>query len=313
MVYDEAADVVRLEVTPGMRSLQPLPGQYYFLYQPFRTTGWESHPFTIGAWTYEREDSTLLIPRSMSKLGKSVDVSHMPLLTGGSPGQDYQAPLRSGSSAKQENKKLKLIFWIRPYDSWTQKLRQQCLRSLGKVTETTILVEGPYGESFPMWSYESVLMIVGGTGIASAMPYIQDHLRRSVENWDENSKNEQTRVRDMELVWTTRQAAFIRELSRRELKPALERGDFRASFYATRDPIACSENLSDVEFDIQPGRPDLHSLIMSKASDASSVNSSLVILVCGPSGMANEARAVTHLAMRKGYRSIKFVEESFTW
>ncbi|OQD97272.1 hypothetical protein PENVUL_c084G06606 [Penicillium vulpinum] len=311
MVYDEMADVVRLEITPGMLSLQPSPGQYYYLYQPFRLTGWESHPFTIGAWSYETEDWTSLATTSKGRPIKLHDVSHVPLLAGSAPEQDYQANSESGSSAQETL--LKLTFWVRPYDGWTKQLRQQCLSSPGKTGETTILLEGPYGETFPLWRYESVLIIVGGTGIASAVPYIQDHLRRSDEAWDENPENEKTRVQDMELIWTTKQAAFIQDVSRRELKPALERSDFRASFYATRDSSASSEDPTDFGFDIQSGRPHLQSLIMSRACDACSASTSLAILVCGPPRMADEARAATHLAMRQGYHSIKFVEESFTW
>ncbi|KAJ5827939.1 uncharacterized protein N7525_006192 [Penicillium rubens] len=312
MVYDETADVVRLEVTPGTPSLQPSPGQYYFLYQPFRVTGWESHPFTIGAWSYEIGDQTSLVPTSDGRT-KSLDVSHVPLLTGVVSDRDYQCNSENGSSDQDKPLKLKLTFWVRPYDGWTKQLRRQCLSSPDKTSETTILLEGPYGETFPLWRYESVLIIVGGTGIASAVPYIQDHLRRSVEDWDASLENEKTRVRDMELVWTTKQAAFIQDVARRELKHALKREDFSASFYATRDSTTYSEDPTDLGFETQSGRPDLQSLIMSRACDACSAGTSLAILVCGPPRMADEARAATHLAMRQGHRFIEFVEESFTW
>ncbi|CAG8133829.1 unnamed protein product [Penicillium olsonii] len=312
MTYDKAANVVRMEVTPATPSLRPSPGQYYFLYQPFRLTGWESHPFTIGAWHYEVGDKTLLEPASARDVNNSLDVSHVPLLAGGATDSEYQRNWTRDSMGEAESPELRMIFWVRPYDGWTRELRQQCLRSPDLTTETTVLLEGPYGDTFPLWRYESVLIIVGGTGIASAVPYIQDHLRRSDEGWEENPENEKTRVRDIELVWTTRQAAFIHDVSRRELKPALARNDFSASFYATRDSTAY-EDLNNCGYEVQGGRPHLQSLIMSRACDASSAGSSLAILVCGPSGMADEARAATHLAMRQGHRSIKFVEESFTW
>jgi NAD(P)H-flavin reductase len=313
MVYDKSADVVRIEVTPGTPLLHPSPGQYYFLYQPFRLTGWESHPFTIGAWSYEIGDRTSLSPKSLGKMNNSLDVSHVPLLARGSTDADYRGRSTNALAGEEKSLKLKLIYWVRPYDGWTRELRQQCLRSPNLTSETTVLLEGPYGNTFPLWRYESVLIIVGGTGIASAVPYIQDHLRRSDDDWEENPENEKTRVRDIELIWTTRQAPFIHDVSRRELKLALERDDFSASFYVTRDSTASTEDPNDLGYEIQGGRPHLQSLIMSRACDASSAGSSLVILVCGPRGMADEARAATHLAMRQGHRFIKFVEESFTW
>ncbi|KAJ5311898.1 hypothetical protein N7508_002728 [Penicillium antarcticum] len=313
MTYDERTDVVRMEVTPGASSLHPLPGQYYFLYQPFRLTGWESHPFTIAAWSYETGDHSSLTPTSLRHPGNLSEVSHMPLLSGSSSDQAPLTILGDASPGGKEPQRLKLIFWVRPYDGWTRHLRQKCLSAPSLATETNVLLEGPYGDTFPIWRYESVLIIVGGTGIASAVPYIQDHLRRSVQDWERDSQSEKTRVRDIELVWTARQAAFIRDVSCRELKTAFDRDDFSASFYTTGDSTTCTENLNELELNIQRGRPHLQSLIMSRAADASSAGSSLVILVCGPPGMADEARAATHLAMRQGYRSIKFVEESFTW
>lgn len=257
-------------------------------------------------------EKSSLTPTSTGRLNSSQDVSHLPLLAGGSTDPDYQRNWTEDSTGEDDSLELKLIFWVRPYDGWTRELRQRCLSSPNLTTETTVLLEGPYGDTFPLWRYESVLIIVGGTGIASAVPYIQDHLRRSDEGWEENPENEKTRVRDIELVWTTRQAAFIHDVARRELKPALDRDDFSASFYATRDTSAY-EDPNDFGYEVQGGRPHLQSLIMSRACDASSAESSLAILVCGPSGMADEARAATYLAMRQGHRSIKFVEESFTW
>jgi ferric-chelate reductase len=116
------------------------------------------------------------------------------------------------------------------------------------------------------------------------------------------------------LVWTARQTAFLHEVASRELWPALGREDFQASFYATRaSEVPLSSELAGLGCGISTGRPHIQSLIMSRACDASAAGSTLAILVCGPAGMADEARAATHLAMRQGYRSIKYVEESFAW
>ncbi|KAJ5578796.1 uncharacterized protein N7459_007760 [Penicillium hispanicum] len=310
MIYDEAADVVRLEVTPGTPFIKPVPGDYYFLYQPFRFTGWENHPFTVGAWSHDVGSSSSLAPPSGRKPDEYSDVSQLPLLSGAI--SEPESQVVAAETYETEEPKLKLIFWIRPYDGWTQQLRQQCLRAKDRPVETTILLEGPYRHNFPLWKYESVLMIVGGTGIASAVPYLQDHLRRSADGWDESSE-EKTRTRDVELVWTAKQPAFLRDLSRRELGPILRRQDVQASFYTTGSSFGASEDLNDVGCDIHVGRPHLQSLIMSRACDASSAGTTLVILVCGPVGMADEARAATHLALRQGHQSIRYVEESFTW
>lgn len=309
MSYDQDADVIRLEVTPGAKVWQHKPGDYCFLYQPLRFVGWENHPFTVGAWSYDhRSDRSLAAAHG--KQDGLLDVSQLPLLSGNPTMEGNQDEVEE-IAEKADASALNLIFWIRPYDGWTQKLREECLRSKSQIVDTTILLEGPYGRNFPLWRYESVLLIIGGTGIASAVPYIQDHIRRSAAG---EISEEKTQIRDIELVWTARQTAFLHEVASRELWPALGREDFRASFYATgASAMPPSLDLAGFRCEISTGRPHIQSLIMSRACDASAAGSTLVILVCGPAGMADEARAATHLAMRQGYRSIKYVEESFSW
>ncbi|KAJ5666584.1 hypothetical protein N7462_010993 [Penicillium macrosclerotiorum] len=310
MTYDEAADVIRLEVTPGTDLLRPSPGDYYFLYQPLRLIGWENHPFTVGSWTYQ-----LVSRRTSSGLftahGQSTEVDRVPLL----PEISQRHETQNMTEETFEDIKvlnLKLVFWIRPYNGWTGQLRRQCLGSKVSPVDTTILLEGPYGHNFPLWQYESVLMIMGGTGIASAVPYLQDHLRRCAKGRDETT-GEKSRTRDIELVWTAKQSAFIHNVAQRELEPLLGRNDFSASFYTTQPENESFEDLHELGYIIQTGRPHIQSLIMSRACDASSVGVKLAILVCGPSGMADEARAAASSAMRQGYRSIKYLEESFAW
>lgn len=306
MEYDEAADVIRLEVTPGIAGLHVRPGDYYFLYQPVRLTGWENHPFTVGACEVDPPGPLLQVS---GKPRNSFEHSQLPLLSetvSGVGSYDAIEGQNTGSSTPR------LIFWIRPYDGWTQQLRRQCLRAPNQPFHTRILLEGPYGHSFPLWRYESVLMIVGGTGIAAVVPHLQDHLRRSA-NHCRNSQEEESRVQKIELVWTTRQSAFIHGLADRELKPILDREDFRASFYSTGSSDRFREDWTARGYAVQVGRPHLRSHILSCASKASAAGMRLAILVCGPAGMAEEARAATHLAMRQGYQEIKFVEESFTW
>jgi ferric-chelate reductase len=308
MTYDEAADVIRLEVTPGISGLQVRPGDYYFLYQPFRFTGWENHPFTVGAWSYDVDPLGVSLDIS-GKPRNSLDNSQRPLLAESFPDRESMSSRKGrlkGSSISR------LTFWIRPYDGWTRQLRQQCLCAPNQPVHTTILLEGPYGHSYPLWRYESVLMIVGGTGIAAAVPYLQDYLQRSANRWSSTSE-EKSRTREIELVWTTRQSAFLRGLADRELKPMLSRENFRASFYATGSSDRFREDYNALGYTVQIGRPHLRSLILSRASNASAAGMKLAILVCGPAGMANEARAATHLAMRQGHQDIKYVEESFTW
>ncbi|KAL2809434.1 ferric reductase like transmembrane component-domain-containing protein [Aspergillus granulosus] len=327
-LYDKAVDLIRLEVMPGSLSLCPRPGQYYFLYQPFRLTGWESHPFTLGSWSYEVGRNAFRSTNFPTKNNKHVDVSQIPLLSDDSSSGSRSTQIQTQSTIPRE---LKLTFWIRPYDGWTRHLRRQCLKSRDQTSNVSILLEGPYGQEAPLWSYDSVLLIAGGTGIASAVPYINDHIARSSSTGNEDYKIK-TRTQDMQLIWVTRQEAFIHDLAARELRPALDRDDFRATFYSSTSltsrqwrrsppsevPAASTTNHFargpelEPEIEILQGRPHLEKQILSFAHGAQSSGSSAAVLVCGPAAMAAETRAAVYLAMRQGYE-IKYVEESFSW
>ncbi|KAL2856444.1 ferric reductase like transmembrane component-domain-containing protein [Aspergillus pseudoustus] len=338
-IYDKAADLIQLEVMSGSSSLRPRPGQYYFLYQPFRLTGWESHPFTLGSWSYEVGRNMSPLTNLPTKDDETVDVSQIPLLSDDSSSGSRSIQMQQTSSTVP--RELKLIFWIRPYDGWTRHLRRECLKSPDRTSNVSILLEGPYGHESPLWSYDSVLLIAGGTGIASAVPYINDHIARSSstndngdgEGEDKDKDKIRTRIQDMQLIWVTRQQAFLRGLAARELRPALARDDFRASFYSTlpltssqrqRNSNFTSSHTSptnfpareelepETEIEILHGRPNLEKQILAFAHGAQSSDSSAAVLVCGPAAMAGEARAAVYLAMRQGYE-LKYVEESFSW
>lgn len=38
--YNKTSDIIRLEITPRSRKIDPKPGQYYYLYQPLRWRGY---------------------------------------------------------------------------------------------------------------------------------------------------------------------------------------------------------------------------------------------------------------------------------
>lgn len=295
--YDETSNIIWLQVRPGTE-IQTGPGDYFYLYQPFRLTGWESHPFTVGAFSYG--------PEAAATKSLSGDVAQVPLLASELSGAD--SPIDTAKCATDASD-LRLTFWIRPYDGWTHHLREECLRSPDRTTQTTILLEGPYGESFPLWNYESVLFVVGGTGIAAAVPYIQDHLRRSATGT--------TRTHNVRLVWTSRQVSFLTDIAMSyDLRSALAREDVQASFYATgssnQAPAGDEPALADLDVEISTGRPDLALLVNEHAHEARLSDCTAAVLVCGPRGMAEETRKAVYGVMRQGY-GVRYVEESFSW
>ncbi|EER42876.1 FRE family ferric-chelate reductase [Histoplasma capsulatum var. duboisii H88] len=253
--YSEASDIIKLEITPGSCNLHPKPGHHYYIYQPVRWQGYESHPLTAGSWTvlgnnvehYPSAESSVLSSASTSvQSGTGTPIAFKKNITGDLTDAQY-----------------KLVFWIRPFNGWTKRLRSECLKSPKQSLTTSFLIEGPYYCAIELHTFENVILIAGGTGIAAALPHIEEHLRRtgsmpshdtiliaqsSVSSRLPSSPSSsstsllephlptdppRTRTSNITFVWTTRQAAFIHEVATRELGPALRRADITTQFYCT--------------------------------------------------------------------------------
>ncbi|OAX80170.1 hypothetical protein ACJ72_05504 [Emergomyces africanus] len=256
--YSKASDIVKLEIIPGARNLRPKPGQHYYIYQPLSWLGYESHPFTVGSWSaVERDDENS--PSVESCRFSSTSTSEI-----GTP----KKPEEPTTGATTTGTKYKLVFWIRPFDGWTKRLRSNCLKSPKQALTTSFLIEGPYYGAIELHTFENVILIAGGTGIAAALPHIEDHLRRtsSKSSCDNNNKFSaapssasssttllaannptdppHTITNNITFVWTARQEAFIHEVATRELSPAFGRGDITTQFYCTASASPQSQTQS---------------------------------------------------------------------
>jgi len=294
--YSTESDVVRLDVKTDSLLVQPTAGQFYYLYQPSAWQGYENHPFTLGAWSLESSASD----EAGSSLMQHTDAPH--------EFDQSESDLRHSCGTQT------LTFWIRPYDGWTKRLRDECLKSSTRSSAPTILLEGPYGHHCPTSSFDSVLLIAGGTGIASAVPYILEHMPLS--------KAGRTNTTHIHLLWTARQASFIQEVFAHELRTTAQRDDFSADLFFTRQ----SESPKDTEEDFQTqddevlempelqyGRPDMAAAIAKAATRAEMTGTKVAVLVCGPPAMADEARLAVHRSLKRGCHSVEYFEESFGW
>lgn len=347
--------------------VRPEPGQHYYLYQSRKWRGYENHPFTLGSWTVvENRSKTEYLNGSRTEQS----VSTVPCLSNISTESERPEPKLPFS--------YKFIFWIRPFDGWTRRLKDECSKYPDKtITNADFLIEGPYGMRAPADNYENVIFIAGGTGIAAALPYIEDLVRRSTSAFDSKKCHERPsppassssapllsqgvdgvpistpfsssadrvrlRTRKVTLIWAARQSAFIHDLASRELRPILQQrkgSDLMvdARFYSTESAhttstvhqhqpsrsdaaknsteatwLLSAKDLPGDSFeavDIEPGRPDIkHSILRSVGKDVGRS----AVLVCGPAGMADEARVAVHQALKGGARGVDYFEETFGW
>jgi hypothetical protein len=318
--YDIDANVITITVTPASILLKPAPGQYYYIYSLNRWKGWENHPFTLGS--FHRPGSVELCEPSSSgdkeMAVKDISVPDSPLSSRSSWSDN--AKIQSGAQS--------LTFWLRPIDGWTKTLRDTCLSNSNGCYKSSIIIEGPYGHAAHLHNYEHIILIAGGTGVSAVVPYIEEHIHRSESfSVDGSSSKISPRTREIDFIWSCKTPAFIHNICAKELRPALTRKDINASFFTTsavdkRSGSAATKAIEEnsgtgpFEIALNLGRPDITSTILGAARSNLSGGSGagyLAIFVCGPAGMADEARNAVRLAMKEGCTKIEYIEEAFGW
>jgi ferric-chelate reductase len=330
--------------------LKPGPGQHYFLYQPLKLRGWENHPFTLGAYETIGDSDTVGTAKFQTECkGDEQALRDKEIqVTATSPSSSTPSSDVTPAPSQHENTvfqdaagRQKLTFFIRPFSSWTKRLRQECLKSPDGMITPSVFIEGPYGERSPLNTFENVVFVVGGTGIAGAVPYILEHIRTTTDSAKESSGNARlaTRTRDITLLWSAKQSALIRNIAAHELKPILGHKDIHVHLHATSPfEVPSSSSSSDVnskeiavaDMDLKPGtaatginddalniaygRPDIRKTILDlvdEVHEAGAAGGKIAILTCGPGGMADEARAAVHTALKQGKRGVEYIEETF--
>ncbi|KAF2103935.1 FRE family ferric-chelate reductase [Rhizodiscina lignyota] len=327
--YNPDSDVITLEVTPGSSMLKPKPGQHFFLYQPFSLKGWENHPFTLGAWRYPGDMEPVTNKSGNVFFDKGIEDSISTTAR--------QLPTEASSTATDSKDNLvtdlHLTFWIRPFDGWTRQLRNKCKSSVEGRSCAKLLIEGPYGESAPLQDFEAVLLIAGGTGVSAINPYLQNHLRQL-------RSNQSVRTRAMHVVLSARKEAFIDDLCQKELRSALCSEDVHLEFFSTTEGTQSDGTVDvpsiiptspvsvdsvDKQYESSSGRevspmtihhrrPDIASMILqfARMNDAPGTYERTAVLVCGPAGMADDARSAVLKALKQGLR-VDYFEETYGW
>ena len=334
--YDKDSDLLRIVVIPGSRMIRPGPGQHYFIYQYNKLRFWENHPFTLAAWYRSGEDNIIQTPAlpnhnttaetnndakiqpnaeimpSEPTSGSQTPVSVVPLSIEDSDEKDAVIP------AGQH----KLVFLMRPFNGWTRRLRDECILAGPKgVTDLKLLLEGPYGEHSPLSSFENLIFIVGGSGIAGAIPYLQEYARlTTTASKKSDSGFRSTRTRDITVIWSAKQSSMIRNVTARELRPFLHRDDIHFKFYATRDKktdaVAVSEKSPSRDIEIAQHRPNVQEAvtnIVDQINSAGSKGGRIAVYTCGPAAMADEARVAAHKNLKAGKQGLEYIEEAFGW
>ncbi|KAL3418133.1 ferric-chelate reductase [Phlyctema vagabunda] len=300
--YDSTSNIVRLVVPYSTAFIDPRPGTYYYIYVLNDLRIWESHPFTLGYSTSDEGD-LLTNGSTTPSLGTITPPTRVQ-----SPAIHQRNPTSVNRSSSEmatllgpssTTPKSSLVFVIRPYDGFTARLRESAHNTPANLR---VLIEGPYGETQPFHSYQNVLFIVGGTGIAVPLSYLDKLLA-------EGSSTTSVRI-----IWAVREHEFLSQAIQNDFRGAFESDKISMEAYVTRPSDADNKDQElnwPKQVHVHHGRPSVYQEVDEAARDAS--NHGLAVVACGPGQMADDARRAVVRVLGKGYSQVEYFEESFNW
>ncbi|KAI1078820.1 ferric reductase like transmembrane component [Whalleya microplaca] len=291
--YDKDANIVRLVIPCETSLYHPDPGTFYYLHILNDVRFWESHPFTMASVRSIREsDLSVDIPRSNNDISEE-ETSLLSRRSG-----DLHHTSRSNSLDKPT---LAMTFLIRPYDSSTQRLAQAAAATWPHPASLRVIVEGPYGHQQPFHRFDSILFIVGGSGIVVPLTYLEVLGKAT------------SRIRCVHIVWAVREATFASSVLREDLRDMYD--DFLSpslDIYVTKD--GDSSQLAEVPKNIRVfhDRPRVKDALAEAVSGFGG-RGPFAVVACGPPRMADDTRKAVVDMIGQGHTSIEYFEESFNW
>ncbi|KAI9150852.1 ferric-chelate reductase [Paramyrothecium foliicola] len=275
--YEEDAHLVRLIVPVNYSLCHIKPGTFYYLMAVNKRNFWESHPFTVASVS-QKDDAKVSLQETSPLLGRGSTFTDL-----------RQEPKRPATE---------MTFLIRPYDSFTSRLKKYAQSSHGKPTTIRLAIDGPYGESLPLEEFDKVLFVVGGVGIAVALSYLTSLTKHS----------SQSRIY---IHWAVREPALAYDLFKNELLHALGNDLVRISVYMTASSGHTSEEAMNTNVEWKKSRMDIGSVVEDTMVDTE--QRGLAVVACGPGKMADETRRAVAAKVGDSLLRIEYFEESFQW
>lgn len=179
-------------------------------------------------------------------------------------------------------------------------------------------LDGPYGYSFSLGTYEHSVLIAAGSGITFCLPQVSELVRRAVHS------PRAYLTRSVRLVWCVRTLDMVQWVRPELLELVFHASNvpFKVSIelYATREQSNVADADLNAVLNIHVGvRPNLHEILNNNVDLAMQQEStSLSVSVCGtPSMNFDVSRSVSYMNWRLArgslgsLRDIHLVSESF--
>lgn len=228
---------------------------------------------------------------------------------------DYRMVIRQGvpsthaSTVRRGKQRPKLTFFIKPRKGMTATLaerireheRQNEIQGFarGRELEIKCLIEGAYGVNHPLHLYETVVLIAGGVGITTILPYLCDYMERA------RGSERRTMTQRLVFLWTAKEEELVENLvAKRFPRGCLTRRDISMQLYVTKTKQGQKEFLPGVKY----MRPDIGEIL--RAEQARLVGK-MSILSCGPSVLVDIVRTAVVDCLDKDRKHIEYFEESY--
>jgi len=280
--YDDAAEIIRLDVTDLLSSKTITPGYYYYLYAPGEIQGYQSHPFTLCSWRQTAIPSIQAVSATEDEKENTSQPSSI-----------------SSSSPSTNNITHSLL--IRPYRGFTGRLRNKLMKSPDPnfSTNLAVFLEGPYGCALDLRSFSDVLIIAGGSGITAAISHSNFLLP--------------TGNTSVHVVWAVQHSSLVDNICENELKEAIGDPRFDLVVYETRKVSADVEKMastSTASRAVRYGRPDIGATIREVRQKC---KRNLAVVTCGPPRMADACRAAVVEVLGESGPGVEFYNEAMGW
>ncbi|PCD20928.1 hypothetical protein FGRA07_05080 [Fusarium graminearum] len=282
-IYHPTSNIVRLVIPYSSSLYKPAPGTFYYIHVLNGPRCWESHPFTVAAVTDEGQ-------RGAKVLGEQV-----PLLESAASEQTSDA---DASQDMFSDSKI-MTFLIRPYDGFTSRLRDTASAEWPKNVSQRVLVDGPYGHTQPLHTFDNVIFVVGGSGIVVPLSYLQ-LLTSGASS-----------PRSVKIHWAVREPAFALDVLKTDIADALGSANLSVEIHLTTHTPQDELQEWPSQVTLRRGRIDA-AAVVTRASDIVD-GESLAVVACGPARMADDARRMVSDLLKRGVRGVEYFEESFQW
>ncbi|KAG1880529.1 ferric reductase NAD binding domain-containing protein [Suillus tomentosus] len=257
------------------------PGQAAYLIMPsVSTLPFEAHPFTIASF-----DSSLLSTAETEDRSGS--------------GENHETQVLGSSNSLWKE----LVFLVNVHGGFTKKLKEVAATK-GTVK---VFVDGPYGPSADLGSYDTSVLVAGGSGISYTLPVLLSVI--------EQVRKGKSSCKRVVFIWSIRQAGYVQWIEEALIKavqlappsltvsirifntgsPSMTRSMEEVSGLSNSIPTEKNvtfEQTSSMLLSLRgvkmSGRSDLDALLKDEVSMASGRMS---VSVCGSHGIA---RAVRH-------------------